>query len=66
MGGFTVQKLFGSLGSPGDGIVRITLLMQVKMERLTSSVNVQRGSLENVEKEYSSLFPCHLHNLIQI
>ena len=33
MGRFTVQILFGSLSSLGDGIVRITLLTQVKKKR---------------------------------
>ena len=30
MGGFTIQILLGSLSLPGDGIVRIILLTQVK------------------------------------
>ncbi len=46
MGGFTVQITFGSLSSPGDGMVRITLLTQVKKERKERITSVWAPSLD--------------------
>ena len=46
MGGFTVQIIFGSLSSPGDGMVRITLLTQVKKERKERITSVRAPSLD--------------------
>ena len=45
MGGFTVQILLGSLSSPEDGIVRITLLTQVKKERKERQTSVRASKV---------------------
>ncbi len=46
MGGLTVQIIFGSLSSPGDGMVRNTLLIQVKKERKERITSVRAPSLD--------------------